>query len=72
MPALILPPYFVNGVADELMDEGLPIADDMEGGEPIAFLALYLDDAIGDVGVGRDAFLLEGHEGTAHVSGGGD
>ena len=52
------------------MDEGLPIADDVEGREPIAFLAFYLDDAVGDVRVCRDAFLLEGHQGTAHVGGG--
>ena len=62
----------IIGVAYEFVDEGLPVADDVEGGEPVAFLALYLDDAVGDVRVGRDAFLLEGHQGAAHVGGGGN
>ncbi len=70
--SLFLPSYFVDGVADEFVDEGLPVADDVEGGEPIALLALYLDYAVGDVRVGRDAFLLEGHQGAAHVGGSGD
>ena len=72
MGLFILPTEFVNGVADDFVEESLPIAHDMEGGEPAVFLPFYLDDAVGDVRVGSDSFLLEGHQRTAHVEGGGD
>ena len=67
-----LPSYFVNGVANDFVEEDLPITHDVEGGEPAAFLSFHLDDAIGDVRIGSDAFLFESHQGTAHVGGGGD
>lgn len=70
--SLFLPTEFVNGVADDFVEESLPIAHDVEGGEPAVFLSFYLDNTVGDVGVGGDSFLLEGHQRTAHVEGGGD
>ena len=69
---LFLPTEFISSVAYDFVEEGLPVADDMEGGEPAVFLPFYFDDAVGDVGVGMDAFLLEGHQGATHVDGGGD
>ena len=50
----------------------MPVTQDMEGREPTVFLPFYFDDAVGDVRVGLDAFLLKGHQGAAHVDGGGD
>ena len=62
LTARALPAETVNGIANDFVEEGLPVLHDVERGEPVAFLTFYFDDAVGDIGVGGYAFLLEGHQ----------
>ena len=58
-------------IADEFVEEMLPVVHDGEGGKQFGTVLVF-NDAIGGIAISRDPFLLEGHQGSAHVFGRGD